>query len=308
LLVPFYGGVLLLERATNRAPSSGRARVWLALGLVPLITLAISLALLGGPNRFYEVVHTAAARNAVEPHPYLQAFGSGPWYEYFADFLLLSPLTLLLFTGFCGHFVTSSDKSRATTLVLFYFAFYLVVLAALPKNPRFALPLDPLVRIGAASMVVVLTERLSGTQRRAAVVLAASLALLLIVDFRAFKRYFVTGKIYDPVAYNLLVSARMIPSNEETQTPEAYLAASLRQYRAGEFAASIVASQQALRLRPADADAYNNLGLGYAALGHWHLASAALEEALRLRPSYALAGNNLAWVRARAASDAGGAR
>jgi hypothetical protein len=304
-LLPFYAGVLVVERVKTGARGASRAGVWLALAMVPLLTLGLSMLLLGGPAELYAVVRTAATRNAVEPHPYLEAFGSGPWYEYFVDFLLLSPLTTLLFIAFCGHFATSAEKPRATSLVLAYFAFCLGVLAALPKNPRFALSLEPLLRIGAASMLVVLARPLFASKLRPELVLAAGAAALVLLDVRSFKRFFVTGKIYDPVAYNLLVTARMIPANQEPQTPEAYLSLSLRRYQARDFEASIAASLEAIRLRPAYADAYNNLGLGYAELGRWHLAVAALAEALRLRPGFELAKNNLAWARARAAAAQG---
>jgi len=308
LLLPFYAGVLLLERVKRaHSPRSIHTRALLAVALVPLLTLAISMALLGGPTRFYEVVRIVTALNAINPHPYLEAFGAGPWYEYFIDFLLLSPLTALLFLAFCGHVIASADKSRATALVLSFFAFYLVILAALPKNPRFSLPLDPLLRIGVAGMLVTLTQQFK-TRTQADFVLAAALAVLLVFDLRAFAKYFVAGKIYDPIAYNLLAAARIIPTSSQTptqtQTAEAFFALSLRQYQAHAFAESIAASQEAIRLRPEYADAFNNLGLAYAELGDWNQAIAALEEAIRLRPSYQLARNNLAWIRTRASGAA----
>jgi 4-amino-4-deoxy-L-arabinose transferase-like glycosyltransferase len=214
LLLPFY--VLALGWEHWKRPSANRWRVWLVLGVVPLLTLGISTLLFGGLGRFYDVVRVVTTLNAMEPHPYLQAFSSGPWYEYFVDFLLLSPLTALLFFAFCGHFLLGrapeSSSSRATSLLLSFFAFTLLVLAPLPKNPRFVLPLDPLLRIGAASMVLALAERLFKAKVHASIAAIVALAALVWLDWAAFERYFVAAKIYDPVAYNLLEVARMIPA------------------------------------------------------------------------------------------------
>jgi tetratricopeptide (TPR) repeat protein len=50
-----------------------------------------------------------------------------------------------------------------------------------------------------------------------------------------------------------------------------------------------------LHLRPAYAEAYNNIAAGHQALGEWDQAIAAAQQAIRLRPDFQLARNNLAW-------------
>jgi RHS repeat-associated protein len=52
--------------------------------------------------------------------------------------------------------------------------------------------------------------------------------------------------------------------------------------------------QQAVRLRPASAEAHNNLGLAFADQGRWVEAEAAYQRSLELRPGYVEAMNNLA--------------
>lgn len=91
-------------------------------------------------------------------------------------------------------------------------------------------------------------------------------------------------------------AARLAP------TPESYLNLSLAYYQARRFPESIVAAQQALKLRPAYAEAWNNIGAAYNELGLWDEAIKACEEAVRLKPDLQIAKNNLAWALSQKAS------
>ncbi len=82
-------------------------------------------------------------------------------------------------------------------------------------------------------------------------------------------------------------------------TPEDLLNLSLRLNQAGQYAASIAAARQALRLRPGYAEAWNNVAAGYAAMKEWDAAIAAARQAIRLKPDFQLAKNNLAWAEAQ---------
>ena len=59
-------------------------------------------------------------------------------------------------------------------------------------------------------------------------------------------------------------------------------------------------------MRPAYAEAYNNIAAAYASLGKWDQAIAAAEAALRLKPDFQLARNNLAWAQSQKAKAAAG--
>lgn len=78
-------------------------------------------------------------------------------------------------------------------------------------------------------------------------------------------------------------------------TADSLLEESLLQYRNGNYAASIQAARDALRLRPQFAEAYNNIAAAYQSMGQWDEAIQAAREALRIRPDFQLAKNNLAW-------------
>ncbi|MGO9094568.1 MAG: tetratricopeptide repeat protein [Bryobacteraceae bacterium] len=78
-----------------------------------------------------------------------------------------------------------------------------------------------------------------------------------------------------------------------------FLQLSLVYHQAGRFRDCIAAAQEALRLRPEFAEAYNNMAAGYQSLGMWDEAIKAASEALRIRPDFALARNNLAYAQAQ---------
>ena len=74
-----------------------------------------------------------------------------------------------------------------------------------------------------------------------------------------------------------------------------FVNASLAAYRAGQFQQSIAAAQQALKVNPHSAEAWNNIGAGYGAMHQWAPAIAAEQEAVKLAPDLQIARNNLRW-------------
>jgi len=77
-----------------------------------------------------------------------------------------------------------------------------------------------------------------------------------------------------------------------------YLDLSLQYYLAGQYKECIDAAQQALKIDPKFAAAYNNIGTAYNMLGDFEQGKKALEQAVLLDPNSQLAKNNLAWAEA----------
>jgi Flp pilus assembly protein TadD len=73
--------------------------------------------------------------------------------------------------------------------------------------------------------------------------------------------------------------------------------------RRGRVNEAIEHSEEALRIRPGDADAQNNLGLAMLQTGDTKRAVAHLEKALQIDPGHMNAEVNLAWVLATSADD-----
>ncbi len=79
-------------------------------------------------------------------------------------------------------------------------------------------------------------------------------------------------------------------------TAEDWLNRSLNDFQAGHFQNSIADAQEALRLRPAYAEAYNNIAAAYNSMHQWDAAIVAARTAVSLKPDFQLAKNNLAWA------------
>ena len=103
---------------------------------------------------------------------------------------------------------------------------------------------------------------------------------------------------------NLQASAQIPPARpsvESPKTPEEFLQQSLTYYQAARYGDCIQAAQQALRLNPNYAEAYNNIAAAFNALGQYDAGMQAAAAAVRLKPDFALARNNLAWAQSQLA-------
>jgi tetratricopeptide (TPR) repeat protein len=72
---------------------------------------------------------------------------------------------------------------------------------------------------------------------------------------------------------------------------------SFRYYKEGQFAKSIEAAEEALKLKPDYGPAYINICAAYNGLKQWDRAIEAGEKAVRLNSNNSLAKNNLAWAK-----------
>lgn len=102
---------------------------------------------------------------------------------------------------------------------------------------------------------------------------------------------------------DLLVTrpAATIPAVPPPDTAEQWLTLSLAQYQAHRYEDCIRSSDHALQLRPAYAEAFNNICAAHNALGNYAAAADACERALALEPDYPLARNNLAVAKSKLA-------
>jgi len=299
MYVPFAAGTILWMKLTGR-PGVRLRHLVIVLAVVPASVFLIYVAMFGGVSRVLAVLQMVHRANVSQPNAYFVAYGSGPWYEYIVDFFVLSPLVTLLFLLFCGRTIADEGRDWSMTFVLLFACYVAGVLSLVGKNPRYALPLDPLLRIGAAAMVTAIATA-SRHRPVVRVTLAATLAgLVVLTDARAFHRYFVAGRIYDPVAANLLSTAGFLPRDaggSDRLQADTFIALGLEFYKQRDFRAAIRMGEIAVALKPDSAVAFNNLGAAHAELGEWQAAVNALETALRLQPDFPLARNNLAWAR-----------
>jgi Flp pilus assembly protein TadD len=90
-------------------------------------------------------------------------------------------------------------------------------------------------------------------------------------------------------------------TTDERGTPERFLALSLAAYQAKRYRECITFAEEALKLRPDYAEAYNNIAAGHIVLGEWDQAIAAARRAVELKPNLTLARGNLDYALARKA-------
>ena len=82
-------------------------------------------------------------------------------------------------------------------------------------------------------------------------------------------------------------------------SPEQLLTLWLAAFQSGLFRDCMARAEEALRLRPDYAEAYNNIAAAHNALGEWDAGIAAAERAVALKPDFMLARNNLAHARSQ---------
>lgn len=206
-ILPFFGGILLTIKYYIKKP----------LKIIPVFTLILSpmllsfciyLFVIGDIRKVLDIFIIMGKINIAVPHTYILWYNSGPWYQYFVDYFILSPFTSLLFLFFVGYYFTISKKrSQQLNILFLLFIYFIVVFSFLPKNVRYAQPLDLVYRISSALMIIELFKRsdlLIGIKRA---IVISSFTLILISDSFSYRNFFIIHNIYDPISYNLLTAA-----------------------------------------------------------------------------------------------------
>jgi hypothetical protein len=177
-----------------------------------LFTLAAYLVVFGGLGSVLNVYEITGNVILLHPIPYVVDFGSGPWYQYFIDFFLLSPVISVLFFLYCGYFLLGSGQGDGfRKCLLLYFTCFMVYHAFLPKNIRYAISLELIYCLFAALCLQKMAEKIQNLSLRKASLVLSVLCILALQQY-SFARFFLTGKVYDTVAANLLRIEKIIPA------------------------------------------------------------------------------------------------
>jgi 4-amino-4-deoxy-L-arabinose transferase-like glycosyltransferase len=145
-------------------------------------------------------------------NPYTLQLGSGPWYRYLIDYLVLSPWPTVCALFYAGVLVLRARRREAESAHVFFGLLAALLLfqhAFVTKNVRYLMALELPLRVFAVAM---LGEVFASRDRR----LTAALVLVAVIGFAAldlatFEHVFVANRAYDPVTYPLLILRKIVP-------------------------------------------------------------------------------------------------
>lgn len=255
--------------------------------------------------------------NRTTPVEYIDTFGAGPWYQYFIDLMILSPVVTLLVIMCVGNVLIAPRKNILNTLLVLLIGVTIAVYALIPKDVRFISFLDPMLRILAAAMIFDIYRSLTLKPAYKNAIAGALILACLVTDHLSFHKLFVKHDIYDPIAYNLVTANGMVPVQsagtekekspleqmlaqvEKEPTAENYFRLGLLYLGNKQYPESIHANRKAIELKKDFADAYNNIGAAYGEMKMWEAQISACEEALKIDPGHQLARNNIAWAKSQ---------
>lgn len=144
-----------------------------------------------------------------QTNPYALLLGSGPWYRYLIDYMILSPWVLILATGFIFYFFLGREKNE---LVVYFTVIFLTAFISFnffTKNLRYVMILDMPLRLFSLLMLNAVANRFFPRQATKAIFVLV--AMLVLSDYLNFYDLFVRAGIYDPISFLLLKAKHIIP-------------------------------------------------------------------------------------------------
>lgn len=169
-----------------------------ALGLVALILLA------GGVSEFTEIYRLLVSK--AQTLTYAIKTGDGPWYRYIVDYLILSPLVLILAIG--GIF-TQLRQNRAFVYLVAFVGFSYLIMCNIRygMNLRYASIWDLPLRALAAAQVAAVAVRFGKWQMLATTI---GIVGLCAYDLRQYLIFFADGQLYELATGGLLYVVKIL--------------------------------------------------------------------------------------------------
>jgi len=206
LLLPFWAYLFLYKFKYNHKLELR------SLAIVFIYSFAVVffayLFFLGGLSNIIstmKIVLTSPATNN-----YAILYGSGPWFRYIIDYMLISPWTALMAIGYIFYLALNFDRSGKKDI------YFLVILVGLfvsfnifTKNIRYAMILDIPIRLFTIFMLYKLAPIKNNRVKNAVVITA--ILLICTTDLIFFKNLFIEKDLYDPMSDYLLRIRHIIP-------------------------------------------------------------------------------------------------
>lgn len=206
LLGPCFLAAIAWQRWVAREALPA-ARLALLVSAPALLVLTALLLAAGGLDPLVATARTVLGSPAT--NEYAIRYGSGPWYRYLVDYLLISPWTTLaavLAVGMRlgGRRFACGDRELVLLFVLA--AVLLIEMSFFTKNARYLLVMELPLRALALGLVWTLSP-----ERLRVPVIAIAVLATCVTDWMSFQYGWVENKIYDPLTGTLMQLRAMLP-------------------------------------------------------------------------------------------------
>ncbi len=296
LLLPFFGLMLLVHKFYYKKDINIFSMGAMIIG--PLVVcITAYMLVLGSLHNALEIARIINKLSLATPPPYVVRYHSGPWYQIFIDLFLLSPFVSIFCMLYVGYyFIGTERKDEPLNLLLLFSIYFIMLYSFLPKNVRWAIPVDMIFRICAGLLIIHLYETINAKIRIRKTIPITLMFLILYTNVKSYYNYFIRYDIYDPTSFNLLVAERVFFGVGELPLEESYLRMSLYYYNKGWYFDCIKEAQNAIIIKPDCAEAYNNICSSYNQMKDWDHAIEAGKKAVEINPNLQLLKNNLNWA------------
>ncbi|KPK42673.1 MAG: hypothetical protein AMJ78_01655 [Omnitrophica WOR_2 bacterium SM23_29] len=185
----------------------------LGIAFVPLFLLSTAYVILfqGVGNVLRIVGATLNVHFGIQTSTYALLFCTGPWYRYIVDYLLLSPVTTLLFTGYFCYTTLIRNFEWKTTYFMIYFTLVFIIFSFFrySKVVRFVINLDMVIALFSVKLLYELFRQKD--EQRQTYFVFVTIVALFIINYLSFIDLFCIKGIYDPISHNLLSARKFIP-------------------------------------------------------------------------------------------------
>jgi hypothetical protein len=182
--------------AFNRAIRLGTVTTQLIAATIigPLLAVLFLSLMIGSISEFIRFFEMFMAKQRTNPYSIMAQ--DGAWYRYIVDFVLMSPLIVLLAFGRMFN-LRKTDRPELMMTVFLAASFLCMANVSYGMSLRYAAYWDiPLLWLACSQIL-----RLSGQFRRVrpAVIAGGLFLVMAACGLRQYDRYFVEGSIYDPI-------------------------------------------------------------------------------------------------------------
>ena len=212
-LIPFYTLILIYNRYYLKKQIIPSWHIIGSVVLPLLISGLIVLIVIGDLSSIIAIIKVLIQNNVSSNTliPYVKSYNSGPWYLYIINFLLLSPLTLLIFLLSLGYYLMQTKKHGVISVILLYILYSVICYNFLPKNVRYVVQLDVVIRICGMFFLIDMIQKIRSSALTKKVSLTVLILFIMTYDLFNYHKFFIKRKIYDPISYELLKTENIIP-------------------------------------------------------------------------------------------------